>query len=98
MDARVHVVTAGGGVLLRRPRYLIGYLDQGILFRCVELPICFFGSCNEGSLRDFAAGKASYYELPLSRIDAVQDKSVRLLPAPTINIRITSFPRTSRTT
>jgi len=67
-----HVIVAGGGALLRRPQYLLSYLDQGLDF---------FGFPGLGAdwVRSFAAGQPYYNELPFSRLDAAAGK---LTPSP----------------
>jgi hypothetical protein len=69
-----HVIIAGGGVLLRRPQYLLSYLDQGL--------IC-FGAFQALSTTEwtwfFADGQPLYWEMPFSRLDAAAGK---LTPSP----------------
>jgi hypothetical protein len=70
-----HLITAGGGMLLRRPEYRLSYLDQGLYY---------FGtfSATGNWLQNFANGVPQYYELPLNRIDALQKQYVPSPPSP----------------
>ena len=69
-----HVITAGGGVLLRRPQYLLSYLGAG-LYNFNPGPD--FAS----NTKSFAEGRAIYYELPISRPKA-QNGQLAPLPTP----------------
>ena len=71
-----HVVVAGGGLLLRRPQYLLSYLDQG-LYNFGYLGI------TADWTKFFAAGEPLYYELPLNRIGFRTDLAQgTLVPSP----------------
>ena len=80
------IVTAGGGLLLRRPQYLLSYLSQGLYNFNPGAP--YYYRQSDGSLNipanpiaPYAAGRPSYYELPLSRQD-LQNGKLTPLPAP----------------
>ena len=68
-----HVLTAGGGILLRRPQYLLSYLSQGLYN---------FGAYGLSAnwTQNFAEGQPYYYELPLNRYEVLQGKEAPLAP------------------
>ena len=74
-----HFITGGGGVLLRRPEYLLSYLAQGTYYFGATPGIC-FGNCPPTPEQNFAHGTSIYYQIPVDRIQAAQGKYVPLSP------------------
>ena len=79
------IITTGGGLLLRRPQYLLSYLSQGLYNFNPGAP--YYYRLSNGALNipnnpiaPFAVGQPSYYELPLSRQDLQNGKLVPLPP------------------
>ncbi len=74
-----HAVNWGGGVLLRRPRYLLSYMDQGLYYFGSAPGIC-FGACPPSPAQNFATATPVYYQLMVNRIDALKGQYVPLPP------------------
>ena len=79
------IITTGGGLLLRRPQYLLSYLSQGLYNFNPGVPFVYQRSDGSSGipnnpLAPYATGQPSYYELPLSRQDFQNRKAVPLPP------------------
>lgn len=86
-----HVFTAGGSALLRRPRYALSYLAQGLYNFNGQGPFFRPGDPVVNPLADLSRGQPLYYELALDRRQYQGEDSCRSRRPASVAIRVTSF-------